>query len=435
MPTLLRPLTRRLERPMTLGLPSRLRRNVYEDGIHLDFVRNRHYIKAPGRPAQEAPLTSLFSFTGDNQSRYRGAAGLLVPSITNTPRIEYDGNGNCLGLLVEGTRTNLILQSENLTTTWGTFGASIVANQITAPDGTLTADFIREDSSVGSTHGATQSPVLAASTTYTKSHFLKAGTRTWAFMQTKTPDNVFRNAYFDLVNGVVGNVSGCTATMQQFIDGWWRCSITHTGGVSAAAANNEGVFAAAGNNQSSYNGDGVSGIYAWGGQHEVGAVASSYIPTTTGSVTRAADVCRRTFGSEFNLTAGTAFAQFDLLLPNTSSSQFVLSTNGNGRLLYNPSGAVTVGIFDGTTAATAGTLTANVMSRAASGYDATLGMTIYSSTSPTPTSAAFDGSMVGASDIGLGQSGAGGNEMFGHIRRLDYWPERLPNDVLQRMTA
>lgn len=43
------------------------------------------------------------------------------------------------------------------------------------------------------------------------------------------------------------------------------------------------------NGNNTYVGDGVSGVYLWGGQLENLPFASSYIPTTTASVTRNAD--------------------------------------------------------------------------------------------------------------------------------------------------
>src|SRR3972149_3393455 len=110
------PLTRRLMRPgMLAGRAMRGGGADYEDGIHLDFVHDFHYVKVPGRPPIVADFESLFNFTGDNLSYYRGANGLLLPSVTNKKRREFDLLGNPLGLLIEGQRTNQILHSRDHT--------------------------------------------------------------------------------------------------------------------------------------------------------------------------------------------------------------------------------------------------------------------------------------------------------------------------------
>jgi hypothetical protein len=78
-------------------------------------------------------------------------------------------------------------------------------------------------------------------------------------------------------------------------------------------------------------GDGTSGIYIWGAQLEQGSTPSSYIPTTTVQVTRAADNCSRTLGAEFNAAEGT------LLWSGVPAEQ-------------NSNGQVVLGVSDGTEA-------------------------------------------------------------------------------------
>lgn len=416
--------------------------SAYQAGIHLNFATGVHYVKPAGGPATIAPFTTLFTFTGGNQSMYRGASGLLVASATNTPRIEYDANGNLLGLLIEGARTNSCLQSSDQGTTWTqaqmlAFGSGSTLNSTATldPAGTNTADLLTPNT-VSAPH-TTQQTYTSTATSWTISFFYKPNGYTKVGIR-EVNATAAQAVWTCTGAGSISDLNAATATIQSLGNGWYRCTMTYTG---TAAVHNprihilDATYVSGNIAAHNYTGDGVSGGFIWGVQYEAGAFASSYIPTTTGSVARVADVCTRTFGSEFIVTAGTTFAEFDLLSPSSASSQLIFSTNGNGRLLYNPSGAVTIGIFDGTTAATAGTLVQNVMSRAATGYNTALGMTIYSSTNGTPTSAAFDGSMVGGTAVGLGQSGAGGNELFGHIRRLDYWPERKANAELQRLTS
>jgi hypothetical protein len=60
-----------------------------------------------------------------------------------------------------------------------------------------------------------------------------------------------------------------------------------------------------------YTGDGTSGIYIWGAQLEAGSFPTSYIPTTTTALTRAADVASvNTLSPWFNAAEGTLYVQF-----------------------------------------------------------------------------------------------------------------------------
>jgi hypothetical protein len=49
----------------------------------------------------------LITFTRASTGTYLDSDGLLKTATTNTPRIEYDANGNRKGLLIEEARTNL----------------------------------------------------------------------------------------------------------------------------------------------------------------------------------------------------------------------------------------------------------------------------------------------------------------------------------------
>jgi len=75
------------------------------------------------------------------------------------------------------------------------------------------------------------------------------------------------------------------------------------------------------------SGNGTSGIYVWGAQIEASSFPTSYIPTTSATVTRAADVASMTganFSSWFNGNKkGTLFFNHDL----TPETQYASNTN------------------------------------------------------------------------------------------------------------
>lgn len=206
------------------------------------------------------------------------------------PRVirRRDKNGKTLtGLLSETTATNLMLQSEDLTTTWSTSACSITSNVSPAPNGDSSADGIIA-SAASSNHGIFQDVTLTAAV-HTYSAFLqKPGSgKQWATLFNETVANCF--AYFDLVNGVVGNTGAAVlkAGIKDYGGGWYRCWITFTG---TAAAHRLDILPASANGTLSYTGDGSTvDLIAWGVQVEASSLPHSYVPTTTASVTRNLD--------------------------------------------------------------------------------------------------------------------------------------------------
>ena len=169
---------------------------------------------------------------------------------------------------------NLLLQSEDFSTTWTVTGATVSANATTAPSGATTADKLQEDASTGS-HLVTQNITFTA-TSYTASLFAKKAERDWVRVLFFDGTNTF-SAFFNLDTGVVGTVtgSGATAAIQNSGNGWYRCSVTAT--VLAGSGSFAPRVALADNN-SSYTGSAGSGIYIWGAQLNIGDL-QSYYPT------------------------------------------------------------------------------------------------------------------------------------------------------------
>jgi hypothetical protein len=227
----------------------------------------------------------------------------------NIPRLDYS-LGSCPNILLEPQRTNLNTFSEefNNATFWlrGT-GVSVNANTSNSPSGTLTADTITGATGPFVWTGAgtffRSYTTLSVSTAYTFSAYLKGtGSVTMTWRDGTTGGN----------NSVVCNLTSS----------WQRFEITRTTG--AATSNMAIIFHSASGN-----------FDAWGGQMELGAYATSYIPTTSASVTRNADVISR--GNIFTnglITAsgGTWFVDFRNNVPIQSQAGgdfFMLSEFGN----------------------------------------------------------------------------------------------------------
>ena len=420
-------------------LPRRRPRGSLHDGISLNFATGRYYTKAQGGPANIQPLTSLFTFTGGNQSMYMGPAGLLVASATNTPRIEYDANGACLGLLMEAARTNVWLQSQTFDNgSWTKVRASVSADTIAAPDGTTTADTLVEDGTAANSHLLRQDYASATSgTTYTISVFAKAKERSQILILFGADTAAFSG------EGVLYTLSGsgtsATSTgspvahgIQALSNGWYRCWVAAT---CASTTNAVLRIQLCASSSSTYSGDGVSGLYLWGAQLEAGRFPSSYIPTTTGSVARTADVCNRVLGPEFSATVGAVVVQGRASAGQDAASGQVVfdfndATTNNRIVLLRVSAADTARYNMITAAATQGPVDASFANSTA--YKAALAW------ASNDLAMSFKGGAVGTDalatipaitrlDLGNATTGV---QMNGHILRFDYWPERKANEFL-----
>jgi hypothetical protein len=87
-----------------------------------------------------------------------------------------------------------------------------------------------------------------------------------------------------------------------------------------------------------YPGNSIDSFLAWGAQNEVGSFATSYIPTTTASVVRSADVCSITganFTSFYNQSEGTSFIASERISAGSSFNALARYSDGTNNNRIN----------------------------------------------------------------------------------------------------
>jgi hypothetical protein len=183
------------------------------------------------------------------------------------------------GQTVSLAEQNLLLQSQTFDVfpTWVPGSATITANAATAPDGTMTADKLVEDSTTAPHH--VLQTVTSSTADYVFSFFAKADGRSWVH----TRGTFFGATYFDVTNGVLGTVPvGVTASITDFGNGWYRCTAS---GAVTGGGNTAQIACGSADNTDSTLGDGVSGVFLWGAQLEARSTITAYQPTTTQPIT------------------------------------------------------------------------------------------------------------------------------------------------------
>jgi hypothetical protein len=185
---------------------------------------------------------------------------------------------------------------------WTKTDSTVTANQIIAPDGTLTADKIFVNNAV--TEGRAVQSVTVSAGAHTLSVIAKAAE--WSWIQVGWGGG---GSSFNLANGTVGTAgSGNTASIVSLGNGWYRCIVTRT---LSAGSDTFRIYPTNADNAFT-TGDGYSGIYIWGAQLEAGAFATPYILTVAAQVTRLADSAVMTgvnFSSWYRQDEGTFVAE------------------------------------------------------------------------------------------------------------------------------
>jgi hypothetical protein len=342
-----------------------------------------------------------------------------------TSGVAASGGALPRGLLIEEARTNLVLQSGNLANAaWQLFNSGsaapvVTANNTTAPDGTVTAArIVFPTVSVPTNNSIVAQSVAVTAAVYSGSIYLKGSVGG-------------EQLYLYVVNAATYYRVRVTLTTS-----WQRFSVV-TSALTAA-----GWYLALGCDLIDVGQTAITAqtIFAWGGQVELGAFATSYIPTVGATVTRAADVATMPTGPWFNAASYSITAQCDAASAGGIVYSLTDASGSNNRL------QIQLGSLKPTTTLSSGgvnslanpetvTVTANTVFNTGSSL---IAGTYMSSLNGAALFVSTTGIVMpaGVTQLALGQY-VGGNilQLNGHIRRVRYWPRALTSIQLQSATS
>lgn len=347
------------------------------------------------------------------------------------------------GVLIEEQRTNLLKNSGDLREAagaWGnTNGVTSVVSAVSAPDGINFFTELVGSPSFTTARVQSTSIAVAAATTYTASIFLKKSTSLKTMVAVFNGGPSVQLGSIEIIwgaDGVPTTVTSDTAVNVMYKsvgNGIYRVSFSVSTGTETSAR----LLVYPDRNATSLS------VYAWGAQLEAGAFPTSYIPTTSAQVTRAADnITLATSAFPYNQAEGTLVAdRVDsiLTLGGAAVRNIINFWDGTGnnriRLYSYPSRGGFSIVLAGTPVADMASggeaLTDNVPFNIAGAYkvndcakvvNSTTVVTDNSVTLPTVTTMT-----IGSAD--------GSFAINGHIRRLKYLPRRATNSELQAMAA
>jgi hypothetical protein len=279
--------------------------------------------------------TALTFTRADSTARatYIDASGYVkTVASAGAARFDYVG-GVAKGLLIEASATNLFTYSEDFSNgSWLKSNATASTDATTAPDGNSTADYMLETAGTSTRYFAGNAGSPGTSTEIrTFSVYVKGGLgRQWVNLSAANGSGgPYYRITADLSAGTIGSTelvntgTWFSTTPTSSISaagpsgsGWYRISITgrlcqfylicpSDTATPGGANTNFGLGSA-------YAGDTNKGVILWGAQLEANSSASSYIPTTTASLTRLADdaVIRSTAWTSLYAQPGAMVVEF-----------------------------------------------------------------------------------------------------------------------------
>jgi hypothetical protein len=346
------------------------------------------YSVVPSSGAGDLSVTRATTATRVNSS------GLIESVASNVPRLDYS-NGTCPSILVEPQRTNLLTYSSDFTNGWYAYLGSVsaTANYGIAPNGTTTSTRIL----FTSTNQLWAKSISAINGNYGVFSIYIKGTA---------------GKKIAITYGGVDNL----LTLQS---GWNRYEVKGTASIPFLFI---GTFGAD-----------TLDIEVWGGQVELATYATSYIPTTSASVTRNADVISKTgISSLIGQTEGTVFVDIDFT--NRGTNYLIQLTDGTNDFieLYVAGGVMYFSGYNGSSQWTISTSLTNARHKIAYTYKLNdIALFVDGVLIATDTSAAIPT----CTNLYLNQELSGQYNQKQYYNSVALWKTRLTNTQLAQLTT
>jgi len=340
-------------------------------------------------------------------------------------------------VVIEWARTNLLIQSENLVTSWSNQWVTRTANPIAVPTGSLSGIKIIPDA--GTQASQIYQSITTSATNYTFSVYAKAGEM--SFIQLRA-NSAISNGYvnFDLVSGTLNAPSTWTGMIETLSNGWYRCiAMTET---VLAATNNvviNVVSSLSSTNAEAVTGDGTSGLYLWQAQWENGTFASSPITTAAASTTRNADALSYNVSNVVS-AKWAAYLEFTMwYVPSVGVDRRALALTGNTNNRFQLVATSTTNnrtailVWNGSSVM----WTDLAIAMSTGSYSKMAGKWVNSSVANLfqngSKSTNLASPQVAVTQIDVGT--AGGNAIFGYVKNLKVWKSPPTDSELQALTT
>lgn len=317
-------------------IADRFRAGIYQ---HSDLVSAIGNINSP---LLDMPLKNSLAmkvgvgsttFTRASTATYIDRYGMLKTASIDEPRFEKEGYLN------EGASTNLLTYSEQFDTSWAKANLLLETNTLetTDPYGTNLACKITKTGP----SGRIQQDFITTASSHTFSIFVKAGTSdTVTIRLTKSTTEIIVTAIFTFSTKTSSVISETGSIIHEELqDGWYRLKIT---GAVADTTLRCIIY------PYNYTTGDTGTVYIFGAQLEAMPFATSYIPTTSATVTRSADMLYVTRANNFpdaqsNAEGFSVAYDMNSIGQNSATSQqfawsmYVTSTDTIGAIVFGTS--------------------------------------------------------------------------------------------------
>ncbi|QKZ15183.1 hypothetical protein [Spirosoma sp. KUDC1026] len=358
-------------------------------------------------------LPAGLTFTRNSIATRVNASGNIETVANDVPRFDYDPvTLQPRGILIEEARTNLARLSADFDNAVWSKGndanppSSVVANVAIGPDGTMSADrFVpgvsgnpANQASFVNSNRIFQEVSSSASTTFTNSIYVKT-------------DAVNTQCAIMVVTSGTNNIISSTTITTS--SSWQRISTTGT------TNGNRYVFVSS------------QPVLIWGAQAEVGFFATSYIPTTSSSVTRAAEFCSLSVGSWYNPYEGCWLVRTTIPPPEANYRRIVAYQDDRDFLETYNNGSTGTSAYNGEAGfAKFGTVPTDGFINHAMYYNQSGSAVTRQGLTPITSTRLFGVPTL----IYLGCRNTGSGILNAHIAKVVYRPHAPSNSYLQSLT-